>query len=56
MLLAASVHRAAALFRKGDDGDTWRKYVTAFFPEGRNDPEDAQKLWVGWRTSLLKNE
>jgi hypothetical protein len=56
MLLAAAIHRAAGLFRSGGDGETWRKYVTAFFPEGRNAPEDAEKLWVGWRTSLLKNE
>ncbi len=56
ILLAISVHRAAGLYRTGGDGDTWRKYVTAFFPEGRNSAEDAQKLWTGWRTSLLKSE
>jgi hypothetical protein len=56
MLLAAAVHRAANLFRGGRDGDAWCKYVTAFFPEGRNGADDAQKLWVGWRTELLKNE
>lgn len=56
MLLAAAVHRAAGLFRAGKNGDTWRKYVTAFFPDGRNSAVDAQRLWVGWRTSLLKNE
>jgi hypothetical protein len=55
LLLAAAVHRAACLFRNGKDGETWRKYVTTFFPEGRNAPEDAQRLWEGWRTSLLKN-
>jgi hypothetical protein len=56
MLLAAAVTRAAALFRKGKDGETWCKYVTAFFPDGPNGYEDAQKLWLHWRTSLLKNE
>ena len=55
MLLAAAVHRAACLFRKGGDGETWRKYVTKFFPEGRNGAEDAHALWVGWRTSLVKD-
>jgi hypothetical protein len=29
--------------------------VTRFFPEGRNAREDAECLWKGWRTSLLKN-
>jgi hypothetical protein len=56
LLLAAAVHRAAGLYRKGRDGETWSKYVTKFFPKGRNGPEDAKKLWVGWRTELLKNE
>lgn len=56
ILLAAAVHRAANLFRGGRDGEAWCKYVTKFFPEGRNAPEDADTLWVSWRTSLLKDE
>jgi|SRR5581483_7727370 len=55
LLLATDVLRAARLYRGGGDGETWCKYVTAFFPDGRNGAEDAKTLWLYWRTSLLKS-
>jgi hypothetical protein len=57
ILLAVAVHRAARLYQTGDgQKDGWIQYVTAFFPKGKNSKEDAERLWQGWRCSLLKDE
>ena len=56
-LLASDVHRAAKLNAHRSDlkeGKQWVRYVTEHFPEGHNDPDDANALWTDWRTSLLK--
>jgi hypothetical protein len=56
LLLSARIHRAARLNQRGDDeGEGWRQFVVDYFPDGRNDPDDAWLLWKKWRTSLLKD-
>jgi hypothetical protein len=34
----------------------WVRYFEAYFPVGRNDPEDARLLFGEWRTHLLKDD
>lgn len=57
-LLASAVHRASRLDRRNSDSETdaWVRYVTAYFPPGRNDPADARLLFAEWRTRLLKDD
>jgi hypothetical protein len=56
-LLTSSVHRAARLNAYGSEGETraWIRYMTEFFPAGRNGNAEAELLWKEWRTSLLKS-
>lgn len=57
LLLAVRVHRAALLNQEGDkEGEGWTQFVTAYFPPGRNGPDEARLLWKEWRTALVKNE
>lgn len=55
-LLSTTVHQASKLDARAQDSETgaWVRYVTRYFPAGRNDEDDAKLLWVEWRTSLLK--
>ena len=57
-LVAASVLSAARLHRRKADGEgqAWVRYVTDFYPVGRNGEADAQVLWEGWRCALLKDD
>ncbi|MDQ4144164.1 MAG: hypothetical protein M3198_10565 [Actinomycetota bacterium] len=32
------------------------RYLTAYFPPGKNDPADARLLFAEWRTDLLKDD
>lgn len=58
LLLAVALHRASRLHKSHAESDTkgWVRYVTDFFPVGRNDPGDALRLWDEWRCTLLKDE
>ena len=55
-LLATTVHQASKLDARAQDNETgaWVRYLTSYFPAGRNGEQDAKLLWVEWRTSLLK--
>jgi hypothetical protein len=59
-ILAMAVHRAVKLIQdeKGGEreGQAWVRYVSAFFPSGRNEDKDAKLLWTDWRTQLVKYE
>jgi hypothetical protein len=57
-LLTSAIHRAARLNAYGSEGETraWVRYVTAFFPAGKNGNADAELLWKQWRTGLLKSD
>ena len=57
-LLAAAVHRATELDRQDAESETeaWVRYVTAHFPPGRNDADDARLLFGDWRSALLKRD
>ena len=53
------VHRAVLLNQAGKNKtqeDHWVDFVTAYFPTGRNGPDEARLLWKEWRTALVKNE
>jgi hypothetical protein len=60
-LLATDVNRAAKLDAHssddGKDGKQWVRYVTTHFPEGRgrDSADDAEALWLDWRTTLIKH-
>jgi hypothetical protein len=58
LLLAVALHRVSRLHKSHGENDTkgWVRYLTDFFPEGRNDPRDAHLLWDEWRCTLLKDE
>jgi hypothetical protein len=58
ILLAVRIHRAAGLNARASDreGQAWRRYFVAYFPEGRNSDADANFLWKEWRTEMLKHE
>lgn len=55
--LATEIHRAARLDRYGEESETrsWVRYVTTYFPPGRNGSSDAELLFKKWRTPLLKD-
>jgi len=55
-LLATTVHQASKLDARTHDNETgaWVRYLTTYFPSGRDSEQDAKLLWVEWRTSLLK--
>src|SRR4051812_23878745 len=57
-LLATAIHRAAHLDRRKAESETdaWVRYLTEFFPTGRNSDTDARSLFGDWRTSLLKQD
>jgi hypothetical protein len=57
VLLATKIHRAALLNARSSDGqgDGWVRFLTTYFPSGRNGMADAQLLWDDWRTGLLKD-
>jgi len=56
-ILASAIHRAARLHQRNQESETnaWVSYLTDFFPEGRNGPDDARVLFGDWRTPLLKD-
>jgi len=58
VLLASVVHNAGRLDHRGADSETeaWVRYLTRYFPPGRNSGPDARLLWTDWRTSLLKKQ
>ena len=58
VLLASVVHNAARLNQHGADSQTgaWIRYLTSYFPAGRNSEQDAKLLWTDWRTDLLKKQ
>jgi hypothetical protein len=55
-LLATTVHQASKLDARAHDSETgaWVRYLSSYFPAGRDGEQDAKLLWVEWRTSLLK--
>lgn len=58
VLLASVVHNAARLNQHAADSQTgaWIRYVTSYFPAGRNSEQDGRLLWTDWRTDLLKKQ
>jgi hypothetical protein len=58
LLLATRLHRVSRLHKSGADSDTkgWVRYITDFFPPGRNGEPEAYILWDQWRCTLLKDE
>lgn len=54
-LLAIRFHRAARLNLPNAPSETtgWVQYLEEHFPKGK---EHAERLWIYWRISLLKNE
>jgi hypothetical protein len=43
------------LDQRGDrQGAAWVRYVTSYFPRGRNDESSARLLWEDWRTCIVK--
>lgn len=58
IVLAAVVHNAARLNQHAADSQTgaWIRYLTSYFPAGRNGEDDARLLWTDWRTGLLKKQ
>lgn len=57
-LLASAVQRTSRLDARKSDSETdaWVRYITGYFPAGRNDPADARLLFAEWRTRLLKDD
>ena len=55
VLLATKIHRAACLNLARNDGKGLIRFLTTYFPDGRNGPQDARLLWTNWRVGLLKD-
>jgi hypothetical protein len=55
-ILASAIHRASILHASKSDNEArgWVRYMSDFFPSGRNAPSDAHILFGDWRTDLLK--
>ena len=58
VLLASVVHNATRLDQYGAESQTgaWVRYLTSYFPPGKNSEPDARLLWTDWRTALLKKQ
>jgi hypothetical protein len=52
------VHRATRLDARSSESETdaWVRYLSTYFPAGRNDPRDARLLFTDWRCSLVKDQ
>ncbi len=48
VLLASVVHNAARLTQHAADsqGGAWIRYITSYFPAGRNSEQEAKLLWT----------
>ncbi len=58
VLLASAVHTATRLDQYGAETQTgaWTRYLSSYFPAGKNSDVDARLLWTDWRTALLKKQ
>lgn len=58
VVLASVVHNATRLDQYGAESQTgaWVRYLTTYFPPGKNSEADARLLWTDWRTALLKKQ
>jgi len=58
VLLASAVHNATRLDQYGAETQTgaWIRYLSSYFPAGKNSDVDARLLWTDWRTALLKKQ